>query len=116
MLLVFLLPFYCGAFRRSKKPNCHMFKKLTDNLKHQVHSRLSINEVAKFMITKLRTEKSFNWSNANFLKLLISPLYVAYFGCLLPSVDCQLIKKLMVNLNLSLLLNVPIVCYLLIVN
>jgi len=35
------------------------------------------------MSFKLRTEKSSDWSNANFLKSLIYPLHVSYSGCFL---------------------------------
>ena len=41
------------------------------------------------------------------LETITSSFYKLLPGCFLPSVSCQLIKKLMVNLNLSLLLNLP---------
>ena len=88
-------------------------KKLSDNLKHQDHARLSKNEVRKLMRIKIRTEKSFDWPDANFLKSLNSPLHVAYFGCQLPlqTIDClqSTYKKMDVKSNcLPQLLNLPV--------
>ncbi|MFW5982910.1 MAG: hypothetical protein ACOCQ4_00265 [bacterium] len=61
--------------------NANAKKVIVINLKHQNHSRIAKNEVAKLVVNQLRTEKSFDWSNANFLKSFISPLHVAYSGC-----------------------------------
>jgi len=41
------------------------------------------DEVAKLLISKLISEKSSDWSNANSLKLFTHPLHAAYSRCLL---------------------------------
>jgi len=61
-------------------------------LKHQNHSRLSKNEVTKLLISKFRTEKSSDWSNANSLILFAHPLHAAYSICLLPLPTASLLK------------------------
>ena len=52
-------------------------------LLHYNQSKLFKNEDTKLLISKFRTEKSSDWSNANSLKLFTHPLYAAYSHCLL---------------------------------
>ena len=46
-------------------------------------SKLSKNWDTKLLISKLRTKKSSDWSNANSLKLFTHPLHARYSLCLL---------------------------------
>jgi len=61
-------------------------------LLHYNQSKLSKNEDTKLLISKFRTEKSSDWSNANSLILFAHPLHAAYSRCLLPLPTASLLE------------------------